>query len=182
MSSVRIGFACLAALLSWQCSSEASTKSVETAGQVIAFGLPAAAGAYSLYREDGAGFAELGSSWLLSVGSSYGLSHLVREKRPDGSDDHSFPSDTSASAFAAANYLWFRYGWRFGVPAYAFATFAGYSRVYADKHHWYDVAASSALALGINYAIVSRYKPSSKFSLAVGTRPDGVEARLSYRW
>jgi membrane-associated phospholipid phosphatase len=172
----------LAVALLWTSGAAAGTRTIETAGQVVAFGLPAAAGAYSLYREDGTGVVELGSSWLATVGTTYALSHIVREKRPDGSDYHSFPSDTSASAFSAANYLWFRYGWRFGIPAYALATFAGYSRVQANKHHWYDVAASSVLALGINYAIVSRYRPSSRFNLAAGAGPDGVEARLSYRW
>lgn len=172
----------LAIALAWSSCAIAGTKTIETAGQVVAFGLPVAAGAYSLYREDGTGIAELGASWLATVGSTYALSHVVREKRPDGSDYHSFPSDTSASAFSAANYLWFRYGWRFGVPAYALATFAGYSRVQAGKHHWYDVAASSAIALGVNYAIVTRYRPSSKFTFAAGASPDGLEAQVSYRW
>lgn len=173
---------CTAVVLLWANHATARTKTIETAGQIVAFGLPAAAGAYSLYEEDGTGALELGASWLATVGSTYALSHIVREKRPDGSDYHSFPSDTSASAFSAANYLWFRYGWRFGIPAYALATFAGYSRVQADKHHWYDVAASSAIALGINYAIVTRYRPSSRFGLSAGASPDGAEARLYVRW
>lgn len=160
----------------------AKSDAIETAGQVVAFGLPAAAGALSLYKDDGTGLAELGSSWLITVGSTYALSHIVRERRPDGSDFHSFPSDTSASAFSAANYLWMRYGWQWGVPAYALATFAGYSRVQAKKHHWYDVAASGAIALGVNYAIVTRFKPSSRYQVSAGAGPDGVEARVSYRW
>lgn len=160
----------------------AKSNADETAGQVVAFGLPAAAGALSLYRDDGTGLAELGSSWLVTVGSTYALSHIVHERRPDGSDYHSFPSDTSASAFSAANYLWMRYGWRWGVPAYALATFAGYSRVQAMKHHWYDVAASEAIALGVNYAIVTRFNPSPRYDVSAGAGPEGVEARVSYRW
>lgn len=175
----------LAVILLAEISAEgacASSKTVETAGQVVAFGLPAAAGALSLYRDDEAGLLELGSSWLITVGSTYALSHIVRERRPDGSDFHSFPSDTSASAFSAANYLWMRYGWSWVVPAYALATFAGYSRVQAEKHHWYDVAASGVIALGVNYAIVTRFRPSSRYSLSAGASPDGFEAHVSYRW
>jgi membrane-associated phospholipid phosphatase len=163
-------------------AASAASKTIETAGQVVAFGLPVAAGGLSLYKGDDTGLFELGSSWLITVGSAYALSHIVRERRPDGSDYHSFPSDTSASAFSAANYFWMRYGWEWGVPAYALATFAGYSRVQARKHHWYDVATSEAIALGVNYAIVTRYSPSSRYSLSAGASPDGFQARVSYRW
>lgn len=173
---------CLIFLTFGATGAAAKSHSVETAGQVVAFGLPAAAGALSLYKDDGTGLAELGSSWLITVGSTYALSHVVRERRPDGSDYHSFPSDTSASAFSAANYLWMRYGWRWGAPAYALATFVGYSRVQAMKHHWYDVAASGAIALGVNYAIVTRFKPSSRYQFSAGAAPDGIEARVAYRW
>lgn len=162
----------------------ASAKSddIEIAGQVVAFGLPAAAGAYSIFENDKIGLAELSSSWLLSVGTTYGLSHVIREARPDHSDFHSFPSNTAASAFSAANYFWGRYGWEYGVPAYALAIFAGYSRVQANQHHWYDVAASGVIALGINYAIVTRYRRSDAYNIAIGASPDSVEARFSYRW
>lgn len=160
----------------------ASSRTIETAGQVVAFGLPAAAGALTLYKDDGTGLLELGSSWLVTVGSTYALSRVVREQRPDSSDYHSFPSNTSASAFSAANFLWMRYGWKWGLPAYAFASFAGYSRVQARKHHWYDVAASGAIALGVNYAIVTRFEPSPRYSLSAGASPDGFETRISYQW
>jgi hypothetical protein len=43
-----------------------------------------------------------------NIGSAYVISEIVREKRPDGSDYHSFPSDTAASGYAGAGYLWAR--------------------------------------------------------------------------
>lgn len=160
----------------------AKSRKIETAGQIIAFGLPLAAGAYSLYKDDYVGLAELGSSWLITVGAAYGLSHIVRERRPDHSDFHSFPSNTAASGYSAADYLWGRYGWQYGVPAYALAMFAGYSRVNARKHHWYDVLASSAIAFGVNYAIVTRYRETDNYDVTVGAGPDSVEAHVNYRW
>ena len=50
----------------------------------------------------------------------------------------SFPSDTSALAFAPAQFLWQRYGWEYGLPAYAAATFVGWSRVLSpgERHAW----------------------------------------------
>lgn len=160
----------------------AKSSKIETAGQVVAFGLPLAAGAYTLYEHDDTGLAELGASWVISVGTAYGLSHIVREQRPDHSDFHSFPSDTAASGYSAADYLWGRYGWEYGVPAYALAMFAGYSRVNAKKHHWYDVLASSAIAFGVNYAIVTRYRQTDSYNVTLGASPDGAEAHIDYRW
>ena len=43
----------------------------------------------------------------------------IQEQRPDKSDFQSMPSDTAALAFAPAQFLWDRYGWEYGVPAYA---------------------------------------------------------------
>ena len=124
----------------------ATNKFVESAGTDIAIAMPVIATGISLFHdEDWDGVAELGASTLASVGIAYGLSHVVHEERPDHSDFHSFPSDTAALAYSSSDYLWARYGWRYGLPAYAAAMFVGYSRVDAKKHHWYDVMASSAL-------------------------------------
>ena len=147
---------------------------IETAGQAIAFGLPLAAGAISYGKNDYRGMTELGLSWTASVGTAYALKQIVRERRPDGSDYHSFPSDTAASGYAAAGYLWGRYGWRYGAPAYALAMFAGYSRTEARKHHWYDVLASSAIAFGANYAFTTRYVPNNNLQLSLGAQPDEI--------
>ena len=69
-----------------------------------------------------------------TVGTAWALKHVVREQRPDHSDFQSFPSDTAALAFApGASFLWDRYGWQVGVPAYAAAGFVGWSRVRCQK-------------------------------------------------
>ena len=47
------------------------------------------------------------------------LKYTVRRERPDGSNNKSFPSGHSASAFATATVLHRHYGWKIGVPAYA---------------------------------------------------------------
>ena len=50
------------------------------------------------------------------------------------------------------------------MPAYAAVMFVGYSRIESKQHHWYDVAASSAIAFGFNYALVTRYHKSDRYS------------------
>jgi membrane-associated phospholipid phosphatase len=152
-----------------------SNKSLETAGTAVAIAMPITATGISLmHHGDWDGVYELGASTALTVGTALILKQVVREERPDHSDFQSFPSDTAALAYSSADYLWGRYGWEWGVPAYAAAMFVGYSRVAAKKHHWYDVAASSALAFGFNYAIVTRYRNNDRYALYASSDSDSV--------
>lgn len=132
---------------------------IENAGVAVAIALPITAAGISLYKRDWQGVAQVTLLTGVTVGTAYLLKHFVHEERPDGSNDQSFPSDTAAVAFAPANYLWDRYGWQYGVPAYAAAAFVGYSRVEAKQHHWWDVAASAGMAWGYSRLITSRYIP-----------------------
>ena len=156
---------------------------IETAGQVVAIALPVIAGGISAYKDDWKGVQDLIIVTGATVGTAFLLKHVVHEERPDHSDNQSFPSDTAALAYAPADYLWRRYGWQYGVPAYAAAAFVGYSRVEAKKHHWWDVLASSAIAFGYNWAIVDRYRPwRGNLQTGISATPDGayVEARYQF--
>src|SRR3954462_7482722 len=140
-------------------SEAARAASSESLGTDVAIALPVIAGGITLAKDDWKGTAQLTVDTIATVGLAYGLKHVIREQRPDKSDFHSMPSDTSALAFAPAQFLWDRYGWRYGLPAYAAATFVAWSRVDADKHHWYDVTASAALAFGVSKIFTTRYHP-----------------------
>src|SRR3982074_219680 len=96
--------------------------------------LTAAAGGYSLYKQDYDDLPGSFGSEVITEGTSLVLRHFIKEQRPDKSDWHSFPSDSAAVALSAASYLQIRYGWDYGLPAYAVAAFVGYSRVEAKKH------------------------------------------------
>lgn len=130
----------------------------ETAGEVLRIALPVAAGAFSLYRQDYDGTLQLVVSEVIAEGLSFGLSHVIREERPNGADFHSFPSDSAAVAFSAASYLQIRYGWDYGLPAYALAAFVGYSRVESRQHHWGDVVAGAAIGWGASELTTVRYR------------------------
>lgn len=155
---------------------------VETSGKIIAFGLPVVAAGISYSKGDDRGLSELALVWTTSVGTAFVLSEIIPARRPDRSDYKSFPSDTAASGYAGAGYLWARYGWEYGVPAYALAMYAGYTRTYARKHHWYDVLASSAIAFGANYAFTDRYRPDERLHVSLDADPEDLGVRLSYRW
>jgi membrane-associated phospholipid phosphatase len=131
---------------------------VKAAGEILRIALPVAAGGFSLYKEDYDGVLQLGVSELFAEGTSLILQHFVHEQRPDKSDYKSFPSDSAAVSFSAASYMQIRYGWGYGLPAYALATFVGYSRVEADKHHWGDVAAGALIGWAASEITTVRYR------------------------
>jgi membrane-associated phospholipid phosphatase len=151
------GLAALSVAVFASVPASAKSDNIEKAGQAVAFALPLVAGGISAYDEDWTGMAQLAVSTGASVGTVYVLKHFIHEERPDGSDKKSFPSDTAALAFAPAQYLWQRYGWEYGVPAYLAAGFVGYSRVESKQHHWWDVAASAVISIGWNEIFTTRY-------------------------
>lgn len=155
--------------------------SSESTGTAVAIALPLLAGGYSIWKGDKTGFAQLTVDTLLTVGTAYGLKQFVREKRPDGSNYQSFPSDTAALAFAPAVYMWDRYGWQYGMPMVAAATYAGWTRVDAKKHHWYDVAASTGLAVISSRIFTTPYQPRGLHYDAM-IQPDGGMVHLSYNF
>jgi membrane-associated phospholipid phosphatase len=154
-------------------------QTITHAGDVLRFALPAAAAGISLWKDDYQGLGQFALAYAGTVGIAYGLKHVIHERRPDGSDWQSMPSDSAASADAGAAYLWHRYGWQYGMPAEALALFVGYSRTQAKQHHWYDVAASAALSFGVNMLVVSRYHPRYDYDVSMGATPDGVTLKLS---
>lgn len=158
----------------------AGNKAITDAGDVLRFAVPAAAAGISLYKDDYQGLAQLAVAWTATVGIAYALKHVVHERRPNGVNYQSFPSDSAASAQAGAAYLWHRYGWQYGVPAFGMAVFVGYSRVQAKEHHWYDVAASDVITLAVNYFVVTRYHPpSNAYRVSFGASPNGVSVHLA---
>lgn len=92
----------------------------------------------------------IGSVGVAYVGKT-ALKAMIKEERPDHSDNKSFPSGHAAIAFAAArsidkefrkDCIWIP------IAGYAAATAIGIERVASDRHHWYDVAAGAALGFG----------------------------------
>jgi membrane-associated phospholipid phosphatase len=157
-------------------------KTIENLGTGIAIALPLVAGGITLWKHDRKGSAQLIVETALTVGTAYALKNIVRERRPDGSDYQSFPSDTTALAASGSSFLWKRYGWQYGLPAAAFTSFVSYSRTQAHQHRWYDTLASSAIAAGYSYALVTPFKRKYNIDTSLEAAPDGATVRLSYAW
>ena len=92
-----------------------------------------------------------GASVVVAFGAKTVLKKIVKEERPDHSDNKSFPSGHAAIAFAAARSLdkeFRRESIWIPIAGYAAATAIGVERVVSDRHHWYDVVAGAGLGLG----------------------------------
>ena len=157
-------------------------KHIETLGTGIAIALPVVAGGIAVWKHDRVGIAELAVEGLLTVGTAYALKNFVRERRPDGSDYQSFPSETTAVAAAGSTFLWDRYGWQYGLPATALTEFVSYSRIQARQHRWYDTLASSAIAAGYGLVVTTPFKRKYNIDTSLEGSPDGGLIRLSYTW
>lgn len=119
---------------------------------------------------------------IASVGVSYvaksALKKMIKEDRPDHSDNGSFPSGHAAMAFAAARSIDKEFRkesiW-IPIAGYAAATAVGVQRVASDRHHWYDVVAGGALGFGA--AELTWWLSDKVFKndrLAVGVTGNGV--------
>jgi PAP2 superfamily len=76
-----------------------------------------------------------------------GLKATFRRERPDGSNKGAFPSGHAASAFATAAVVQHHYGWKAGVPAYAFGSYVALARMSWNRHHATDVVMGAGFGL-----------------------------------
>ena len=120
---------------------------------VLAFGLPAYAASISYLKGDEQGLAQLIQSEAVTLAAVEALKISTHRTRPDGTDDKSFPSAHTAVSFSAAQYLYMKGGWEYGVPAYLLAGYVGYARVDAKKHYWSDVIAGGAIGAFTTYSL-----------------------------
>ncbi len=151
---------------------------IEQAGDILPLGLVVAAVATTAVRHDAEGFWQYGKSEALTLSVSSVLKYAVSEERPNGGN-HSFPSGHAALSFSSAEFLCKRYGWQYGLPAYAVASFVGYSRVESDNHYLHDVLAGAAIGIASSYLLTKTYEDLN-VSAEVDKQYIGI--RLSRRW
>mgnify|MGYP004429824703 CR=1 FL=1 len=130
---------------------EGSRKAVRYSGDALLVAMPLATLTSVLVMKDWQGLKQAAFSTAATLGTTYLLKYTVKKQRPDGSDFHSFPSGHTSIMFANAAFVQRRYGWKWGAPAYVLATYVGWSRTYARKHDWWDVAAGAVIGAGSSY-------------------------------
>ena len=131
---------------------------------VMRIGLPVAAAAITLAKDDGEGFQQLAYSMALSAGSTEILKRAVNSKRPDGSP-YGFPSGHVSLAFTAAAYVHQRYSLQMALPMYALATATAYQRVHTHNHYAKDAVGGAAVGVVSALMFTGRFSPHSTASL-----------------
>jgi len=102
-----------------------------------------------------------------------GVKLATRRERPDGSNNHAFPSGHTASAFATATVLERHFGWKAGLPAYGFAAYVGLARMSANKHHVSDVIMGAAMGIASARAVTVGVG-GTQFSVGVAPTQGGA--------
>ena len=116
------------------------------------------------------------------------LKYSVQRTRPDGSNNLSFPSGHTSSAFSLATVAKQHYGWKVGVPAYLLASGIGLSRIEKDKHYLSDVLAGATLGVIVGRTVARRdgEQKATKRVFSVGPATDphgqGIGLGLSASW
>lgn len=95
------------------------------------------------------------------------LKHTVKEERPNGSDDLSFPSGHTAIGFTNAALLYYEYKdsniW-YASSGFLFATTTGVFRIANNEHYTSDVLAGAGIGL-LSGVLVSYYNPFQTLQL-----------------
>ena len=120
----------------------------------------------------------MGESLAITAGVTYALKYGIDERRPDGGNQ-SMPSGHSSISFSSAEYLRKRYGWEYGVPAYAAASFVAYSRVESREHHPQDVIAGAGIGILSSYIFTKPYK-GWKVEADAGEKYYGIRLSRSF--
>lgn len=162
----------------------------------IDFGVRYDLGRNKFYRDEASkkkayGQPVTGHNWqrfavntIASVGVAYAgktvLKAMIKEERPDHSDNKSFPSGHASMAFAAArsidkefrkDNIWIP------IAGYAAATAVAVERVARDRHHWYDVVAGGAVGIGaaeLTWWLSDKFLGTGK-NLSVGTSGQTID-------
>lgn len=154
---------------------KAQSEHVQLAGDVGMVVLPATAFVGSLISKDKEGSIYFLKSFTATTAITYALKWTLDVERPDGGR-HSFPSGHTSAAFCGASFIQKRYGWAAGIPAYAAASFVGYSRVHAGRHHIWDVVAGAAIGAACSQ-LLTRTDKQVQWAMAPST--EGMQLLFS---
>ena len=113
-------------------------------GRVLLIG---AAIAVPLWRRDFRGSFNALTAILATSATDKLIKAFWKERRPNGEDHNSFPSQHAAECFAAATCLERSFGDGVGPTALGLATAVSITRIYSGKHHPSDVLAGAGIGI-----------------------------------
>ncbi len=148
----------------------------------FAFQVSAGAATYAIGKAAGNNKAALVGrdiirAQILSQTLTQAVKFTVQRQRPDRSNDKSFPSGHSSSAFATATVLQRHYGWKVGVPAYALGGYVSLARMAWNRHHATDVVMGAAFGIASARTVTMSM---GKTQFNVGVRPEKGGASVNF--
>ena len=151
----------------------------EKIGDILSLAIPLGAYSTTLYLDDKEGQYQFYKTYGTTLAISYGLKHLVKEKRPDSDDTDSFPSMHTSSAFSGAALIHKRYGFNYAIIPYLGAIYTAYSRIHANKHHKHDVIAGALIGTVSSWIFTTPYK---NLTIKPEVEGDYKGIQLNYKW
>ena len=126
-------------------------------------------------------------SEIITAVMTEGLKVSVGRKRPNGDNNRfssSFPSGHVSACFALATTFDSIYGYKVGIPLYAFSSFVGLSRLSDNKHFLSDVLFGAALGTAVGRGVASIHKDGKKSRFSIIPYSDGniTGLALAFSW
>jgi membrane-associated phospholipid phosphatase len=177
---IRSGMIAAGAAMALTTPAAASEKGWDDAGTVAKNALVVAAFGVPAVQGDWEGVLEAGGSIGGTILITQGLKEAFPSRRPDGSDNKSFPSGHTSTSFAAAATLHNRYGWEAGLPAYVVASFVGLSRVEARKHRVGDVLVGAAIGTATGHLVTTKANDKVQIFPWGDTKSAGVDVTFRF--
>lgn len=142
----------------------AAARAIESSGDILQFALPVfALGTTVGHRNtaddrlwDRQGTIEFTTSAAVTLAASYALKYSLNTPRPNGGR-YGMPSAHTSISFSSAEFVRKRYGWEWGVPSYAAASWVAYSRVESRHHHAEDVVVGAGIGILSSYLFTKPY-------------------------
>lgn len=153
----------------------AGNSTITRLGDLIQVIVPAYALGIAMNEHDTTGIEQFVYTFAATEATVYGLKFAVQERRPDGSDNLSFPSGHTALTMFGASFIHNRYGLKRALLPYLMTGFTAYSRIDAQRHYWWDTLAGAAISGLISYTLVDRYQ-----GVRILTHPTGVRFSVKF--
>ena len=154
----------------------AQNSGIEKSGDILKIALPVVAFSSTQIWTDG----EEGTLQFIKAMGTTVIKIIINKERPNGGD-YSFPSGHTSSAFTGAAFREKRYGWKIGIPAYLLAGYVGWTRVYENKHDYWDVLGGAIVGIGSAYLFTKPYNKNS-IKVSFGKYNDSYIIGLNYQF
>jgi len=154
---------------------------IEKTGDIIRIGLPASAFVLSFVLEnEKEGILQATASFGATFISTHLIKRIIDKDRPEG-EKYAFPSGHTSISFSAAAFVQKRYGFNYGIPFYFLAGYVGWSRVYVEKHDWWDVLGGVVIGIGCSYLFTDPCK-ENKVKIIFKNSEDFYMAGIAYKF